>query len=286
MNSIATVGDLPQPGRTLVVGVVNVTPDSFSDGGEWFDAGDAIAHGRALVAEGADIIDVGGESTRPGAQRVGVDEELRRVLPVVSELAGTGATVSIDTMNPRVVDEAVAAGARLVNDVSGGRAHPEMLATVAALGVPYICMHWRGHSEDMQSRAVYDDVVAAVVSELAEQIDAARAAGIRADHLVVDPGFGFAKNGGHNWEILRRLDEVDALGLPILIGVSRKRFLGSLLADPQGQVRPARERDDATLALTTLMALRQTWGVRVHSVRASRDAIAVVQQLLDTERSP
>ncbi len=286
MNPIATVSDLPQPGRTLVVGVVNVTPDSFSDGGEWFDPADAIAHGQALVAEGADIVDVGGESTRPGAERVGVDEELRRVLPVVSALAADGATVSIDTMNPRVVDEAVAAGARLVNDVSGGRAHPEMLHTVAAHAVPYVCMHWRGHSEDMQSRAVYDDVVAAVVSELGEQVEAARAAGIRPDHLVLDPGFGFAKNGGHNWEILRRLDEIEALGLPLLIGVSRKRFLGSLLAEPDDPVRPPRERDDATLALTTLMALRQTWGVRVHSVRSSRDAIAVVRRLVDTGRSP
>jgi dihydropteroate synthase len=279
VKPIATVSDLPQPGRTLVMGVVNVTPDSFSDGGEWFDAADAIAHGRALIADGADIIDVGGESTRPGARRVGVEEELRRVLPVVSELAGAGATVSVDTMDPRVVREAHAAGARLVNDVSGGRAHPEMLATVAALDVPYICMHWRGHSADMQSRAVYDDVVAEVVAELGEQIEAAVLAGIRTEHLVLDPGFGFAKNGEHNWEILRRLDELDVLGLPVLIGVSRKGFLGKLLPDSDGRPRPPVERDDATLALTTLVAGAGAWGVRVHRVRPSRDAIAVVQRL-------
>jgi dihydropteroate synthase len=263
------------------MGVVNVTPDSFSDGGEWFDAADAIAHGLSLMDEGADIIDVGGESTRPGARRVGVAEELRRVLPVIRELADRGATVSIDTMDPSVVEQAVSAGAGMVNDVSGGRAHPDMFATVAGLGVPYVCMHWRGHSLDMQSRAVYDDVVADVLAELREQTEAALSAGVRRDHLIVDPGFGFAKNGSHNWEILRRLDELDELGLPVLIGVSRKGFLGSLLADAAGN-RPPLGRDDATLALTTLMAQRNAWGVRVHSVRSSRDAIAVVQRLTDT----
>ncbi|HEX8488330.1 MAG TPA: dihydropteroate synthase [Propionibacteriaceae bacterium] len=279
MTPIATVSGLPQPGRTLVMGVLNVTPDSFSDGGEWFDPDDAIAHGRQLVQEGADIVDVGGESTRPGAGLVGADEELRRVLPVILRLVEAGVVVSIDTMHARVAEGAVRAGARLVNDVSGGRADPGMLAVVADLQVPYVCMHWRGHSDQMQSRAVYDDVVSEVVAELAEQVDAALSAGVARERLVVDPGFGFAKNAEHNWEILRRLNELDALGLPVLIGVSRKTFLGTLLADPAGTARPARERDDATVALTALAAQQQVWGVRVHRVRPNRDAVAVVETL-------
>lgn len=282
MKPIATVSDLPQPGRTLVMGVVNVTPDSFSDGGEWFAAADAVAHGQAMLDEGADVVDVGGESTRPGAHRPDVEEELRRVLPVVATLAASGSVVSIDTMRPRVVEEAVRAGARMVNDVSGGQADPAMFATVAALGVPYVCMHWRGHSADMQSRAVYGDVVATVITELRSQTDAAQAAGIRREHLIIDPGFGFAKTGAHNWEILRRLDELEELGFPMLLGVSRKAFLGTLLAGAAGKVRPAVERDDATLALTTLLASRRAWGVRVHTVRPHRDAIAVVQRLFDS----
>ncbi|MET0695734.1 MAG: dihydropteroate synthase [Propionibacteriaceae bacterium] len=282
MKPLATVRDLPQPGRTLVVGVVNVTPDSFSDGGEWFDPADAIRHGLELLDEGADIIDVGGESTRPGAARPDEDEELRRVVPVVAELASAGAVVSIDTMRPRVAAAAVAAGARLVNDVSGGRADSAMLGTVADLDVAYICMHWRGHSEDMQSKAHYDDVVGDVVRELAEQLEAALAAGIAADHLIVDPGFGFAKTGEHNWEILRHLDRLDALGFPVLIGVSRKAFLGTLLAAADGRTRPARARDDATVALTALVAGQNAWGVRVHAVRPNRDAIAVVRRWQDT----
>jgi len=277
-----TVDGLPQPQRTMVMGVVNVTPDSFSDGGEWFDAADAIRHGKALLAEGADLIDVGGESTRPGAVRPDVAEELRRVLPVVTELVAAGACVSIDTMRPEVAVEAVRAGARLVNDVSGGRAEPDMLATVAGLGVSYVCMHWRGHSQDMQSRAVYGDVVRDVVRELAEQVEAAVSAGVDRSRLVVDPGFGFAKTGAHNWEILRRIGELDSLGLPVLVGVSRKAFLGWLLPDAAGQPRPARERDDATTALSALMARQGVWAVRVHSVRASRDAVAVAAQMVDT----
>jgi dihydropteroate synthase len=279
VNPIAVVRDLPQPGRTLVMGVVNVTPDSFSDGGEWFEAAAAIGHGQVLLDEGADIVEVGGESTRPGAKRPDVDEELRRVLPVVAGLAATGAVVSVDTMRAEVAEAAVRAGAGLVNDVSGGRADPEMFATVARLDVPYIVMHWRGHAADMQSRAVYDDVVVEVVDELRGQADAALSAGVRRDHLIVDPGFGFAKTAEHNWQILRRLPELDALGLPLLIGVSRKGFLGALLADPSGTARPAQQRDDATLALTTLVARENVWGVRVHAVRPSRDAVAVVQQL-------
>jgi dihydropteroate synthase len=262
----------------VVIGVINVTPDSFSDGGEWFDSKAAIAHGRDLLDQGADIVEVGGESTRPGAGRTPVAEELRRVLPVVRALAGT-ACVSIDTMRAEVAAAAIDAGARLVNDVSGGRADPAMLRLVAEATLPYICMHWRGHSEDMQSRAVYADVAAEVVAELTDQLGAAERAGIAPDRLIIDPGFGFAKTSEHNWQLLRRLSELEALGRPLLAGVSRKGFLGTLLAGTDGTPRPAKERDDATTALTFALASRPIWGVRVHAVRASRDAIAVADQL-------
>jgi dihydropteroate synthase len=280
VSPLPVVPDLPQPGRTLVVGVVNVTPDSFSDGGQWFDPAAAITHGLDLLAEGADIIDIGGESTRPGASRPEVSEELRRVLPVIRELAATGACVSIDTMRAAVAAPAIAAGARLVNDVSGGKADPGMLALVAESGVPFVCMHWRGHSEDMQSKASYADVVTEVISELRAQLDAATRVGIAPDKLIIDPGFGFAKTAEHNWQLLQRLEEFDFLDRPMLAGVSRKTFLGRLLAGADGSPRPAKERDDATTALTAVLALRRIWGVRVHSVRASRDAIAVAQRLL------
>jgi dihydropteroate synthase len=281
VSPLPVVPDLPQPGRTLVVGVVNVTPDSFSDGGEWFDPGAAITHGLDLLAEGADIIDIGGESTRPGATRPEVSEELRRVLPVIRELAAAGACVSIDTMRAAVAAPAIAAGARLVNDVSGGKADEPMLRLVAESGVPYVCMHWRGHSEDMQSKASYADVVTEVIAELGIQLDEAISAGVAPHKLIIDPGFGFAKTGEHNWHMLQRLTEFDVLGRPMLAGVSRKAFLGRLLADPEGSPRPATQRDDATTALTTVLALRGVWAVRVHSVRASRDAIAVAQRLLE-----
>jgi dihydropteroate synthase len=279
VNRFPAVSGLPQPGRTLVMGVVNVTPDSFSDGGEWFQPRDAIEHGLELIEEGADLIDVGGESTRPGAARPDVAEELRRVLPVVSELAATGTVVSIDTMRPRVAAEAVASGARLINDVSGGQADPDMLPLVAGLGLPYVCMHWRGHSTDMQGRATYGDVVAEVIAELGRQVDSVMEAGITKDQLIIDPGFGYAKTGEHNWQLLQRIDELAALELPVLAGVSRKTFLGTLLAAPDGSPRPPKDREDATVALTTLLASRGIWGVRVHSVRASRDAIAVVDRM-------
>jgi dihydropteroate synthase len=281
VSALPVVPDLPQPGRTLVIGVVNVTPDSFSDGGEWFDPAAAITHGLDLLAEGADIIDIGGESTRPGASRPEVSEELRRVLPVVRELAATGACVSIDTMRAAVAEPAISAGARLVNDVSGGKADARLLRLVAESGVPYICMHWRGHSEDMQSKASYADVVTEVIDELRTQLDAATGAGVALDKLIIDPGFGFAKTAEHNWELLQRLEEFDVLERPLLAGVSRKSFLGRLLAGADGSPRPAKERDDATTALTAALALRRIWGVRVHSVRASRDAIAVAQRLLE-----
>jgi dihydropteroate synthase len=280
VSPLYAVPDLPQPARTLVVGVVNVTPDSFSDGGEWLDPAAAITHGLDLLTEGADIIDVGGESTRPGATRPGVSEELRRVLPVVRELVAAGACVSIDTMRAAVAEAAIAAGARLVNDVSGGRSDPGMLGLVADAGVAYVCMHWRGHSEDMQSRACYADVVAEVIAELRTQLEEAGRAGVATDKLIIDPGFGFAKTGEHNWQLLQRLEEFDILGRPMLAGVSRKTFLGRLLANTDGSPRPAKERDDATTALSTVLALRGVWGIRVHSVRASRDAIAVAQRLL------
>jgi dihydropteroate synthase len=279
VSPLLVVPDLPQPGRTLVMGVVNVTPDSFSDGGDWFDPAAAITHGMDLLSEGADIIDVGGESTRPGAVRPDVSEELRRVLPVVRDLAAAGACVSIDTMRAAVAEPAIAAGALLVNDVSGGRSDPGMLRLVADTGVCFVCMHWRGHSEDMQSKATYADVVAEVIAELRSQLEEADRAGIATDKLIIDPGFGFAKTGEHNWQLLDRLEEFDILGRPMLAGVSRKAFLGRLLANADGDPRPAKQRDDATTALITVLALRGVWGVRVHSVRASRDAIAVAQRL-------
>jgi dihydropteroate synthase len=282
MSTLLAVPGLPQPGRTVVMGVVNVTPDSFSDGGEWFDPEAATAHGLDLIDQGADIVEVGGESTRPGAVRPAVSEELRRVLPVVRALAGVGC-VSIDTMRADVAAAAIDVGARLVNDVSGGRADPAMLSLVADAGVPYVCMHWRGHSEDMQSKAVYADVVTEVVAELTEQLAEAERAGIAPERVIIDPGLGFAKTAEHNWQLLRRLAELEALGRPLLVGVSRKAFLGSLLADADGQPRPAKRRDDATTALTFALATRPVWGVRVHAVQASRDAIAIADRLRSGE---
>lgn len=272
-------GPAPLPtGRTLVMGVLNVTPDSFSDGGRWHDRDAAIAHGLALAAEGADLVDVGGESTRPGSDRVDADVELGRVLPVVSALATRGVRVSVDTTRAAVAAACVGAGAQWVNDVSGGLADPDMLPTVASLGVGYVAMHWRAHAARMQDLAHYDDVVADVAAELAGRRDAALAAGIARDRLVLDPGIGFAKTAEHNWQLLRGLDALEALGQPLLVGVSRKRFLGELLADAEGPREPA-GRDDATLAVTALLARRGVWGVRTHSVRAQRDAIAVAARL-------
>jgi dihydropteroate synthase len=269
------VEGLPQPGRTLVMGIINVTPDSFSDGGRWPDTDSAVLHGLALLDQGADILDVGGESTRPGAHRPHLDEELGRVLPVISALSRAGAAVTVDTMRSQVARAAVEAGAAGVNDVSGGQADDEMVTTVAGLGVPYICMHWRGHSTTMQDLAVYDDVVVDVCRELQARISAALSAGIAPEHLAVDPGLGFAKTADHNWALLASLDEVAALGFPLVLGASRKAFLGQLLADEAGVPRPAAERDDATAAISTLAALREVWCLRVHDARSSRDAVAV-----------
>jgi dihydropteroate synthase len=265
--------------RCLVMGVLNVTPDSFSDGGAFLDAGAAIAHGLAMVADGADLVDVGGESTRPGAQRVDAGQEERRVLPVVRALAGEGVQVSIDTMRASTAAAAVAAGACLVNDVSGGLADEAMAATVAGLDVPFVVMHWRGHSVDMASRAVYDDVVAEVVAELAARLADLTAQGLDIDHIVIDPGLGFAKQAGHNWSLLAHLDALQAVGRPVLLGASRKGFLGALLADDSGAPRPADRRADATTAVTSLVAARGVWAVRVHDVAGSADAVRVVAAL-------
>jgi dihydropteroate synthase len=271
------LGGFADLGRTRVMGIVNVTPDSFSDGGDHGDLAGGVAHGRQLLAEGADLLDVGGESTRPGAVRVSEDEELRRVVPVVAALVAEGAEVSVDTTRAAVAAAAVEAGARLVNDVSGGLADPAMLPFVAGAGVGYVAMHWRGHSTDMQSRAVYDDVVAEVCAELAERRAAALDAGVR--DLVLDPGLGFAKNADHNWALLRRLDALVALDRPLLVGASRKGFLGDLLGG-----RPAKQRDAATAAVTVLAAQAGAWAVRVHAVRASADAVRVVARLGEDSR--
>ncbi|MEV4917884.1 dihydropteroate synthase [Streptomyces tirandamycinicus] len=268
---------LPEWDRCAVMGVVNVTPDSFSDGGRWFDTTAAVKRGLDLVAEGADLVDVGGESTRPGASRVDEEEELRRVLPVVRGLAGEGVTVSVDTMRASVAAQAVAAGATLVNDVSGGLADPQMVPAVAAAEVPFVVMHWRGFSEDMNSRAVYGDVVAEVVAELRERMDAVVAGGIAAERIVVDPGLGFAKRAGDDLALVAHLSELRALGRPLLVAASRKRFLGHVLAGGAPTPPPARERDAATAAVSAIAAHEGAWAVRVHEVRATADAVRVAR---------
>jgi dihydropteroate synthase len=266
-------------GLPVVMGVVNVTPDSFSDGGQWFEPGAAIDHGRELLAQGADILDVGGESTRPGAERPSVEEELRRVIPVVTSLAATGALVSIDTMRSSVAAAALEAGAGMVNDVSGGLADPAMADVVAGAGVPFVVMHWRGHSSDMQSRAVYDDVVGEVCAELAQRAKALVGAGIAEDRLVLDPGFGFAKLAQHNWAILAHLEQVLALGHPVLVGTSRKAFLGRLGVPSGRDPRPPLDRDLATAATSAHAAQQGAWGVRVHHIPSTLDAMRVVQAI-------
>jgi dihydropteroate synthase len=268
---------LPDPGRCVVVGVVNVTPDSFSDGGRYLDPDHAIAHGVAMHRRGADLVDVGGESTRPGAQRVDVDIEAERVLPVIKELAASGVPVSVDTTRSAVAAAAIEAGATIVNDVSGGMADPRMAAVVADAGVPWVLMHWRGPSAGMDRMATYGDVVADVRAELLARADAAVAAGVDPAALVLDPGLGFAKTAEHNWTLLRRLPELLELGFPVLIGASRKRFLGVLLADEAGEPRPPDGRELATAAVTALAAAAGVWGVRVHDVGGSLDAVAVVR---------
>ncbi|HEX2301906.1 MAG TPA: dihydropteroate synthase [Pseudonocardiaceae bacterium] len=266
---------LPDPGRCVVMGILNVTPDSFSDGGRFLDRDDAVAHGMRMHAQGADLVDVGGESTRPGAQRVDAATEIARVVPVLRELAAHGVPCSVDTTRAAVAEAALDAGAVVINDVSGGLADPAMARTMAEAHVPWILMHWRGHSDRMHELAEYDDVVAEVRAELVARVDAAVLAGVDPGALVLDPGIGFAKTATHNWALLGQLDALTELGFPLLIGVSRKRFLGALLADPDGTPRPAQDRETATAAVSALAAAAGVWGVRVHDVRGSLDAVAV-----------
>lgn len=261
------------------MGVLNVTPDSFSDGGLFEDTQTAITHGRYMAAHGADIVDVGGESTRPGSDRISQDEELSRVIPVIEALALDGIMVSVDTMRSEVARASVAAGAVIVNDISGGKADPEMLPYVASTDVPFILMHWRGHSDVMAQLTDYTNVSVDVVREIAEQVDNAVRAGIARNRIVVDPGIGFAKTTQQNWPLIQELEVMDELELPVLWGVSRKKFLGELLADSNGEFRDMAGREAATTALTTYFALAGAWAVRVHDVQSSRDAIEVVERL-------
>lgn len=269
---------LSYPDRPVVMGVLNVTSDSFSDGGRYLDPDTAIARGLELRALGVDIVDVGGESTRPGAVRVDSDVEAARVVPVIEALASEGIPTSVDTMRASVAEAAVAAGVSIVNDVSGGRADTDMASVVAEAGVPWILMHWRpaGEFVNAAGTTTYGDVVHDVRDELLTQVDLALAAGVARENILLDPGLGFVKDADHNWQLLNRLDELVDLGFPVLIGASRKRFLGSLLADPAGEPRPPAGREVATAVVSALAAVHGAWGVRVHDVQANRDALAVV----------
>jgi dihydropteroate synthase len=277
--------DLPRrPDRMIVMGVLNVTPDSFSDGGRYTSLDDAVVHAVEMRAAGADIIDVGGESTRPGAVRVDAAEETRRVLPVIECLAQEGIPASVDTYRAAVAAAALQAGATIVNDVSGGLGDRDMVTVVRDAGCPWILMHWRGHSASMQELAHYDDVVADVRVELVSRVDAAIAGGVDPTALVLDPGLGFAKTAAHNWSLLAELDSFVALGFPVLVGASRKSFLGRLLASADGTLRDVGEREDATTALTAYAALHGAWGVRVHDVRPSVDAALTVAAIVAADR--
>lgn len=269
------LSDLGLPSdRTIVMGILNVTPDSFADGGRYSNFDRAVARGTEMLKEGADIIDVGGESTRPGSTRISAAEEMERVLPVIEELSSRGALLSIDTTRATTAKAAIASGARVINDISAGLFDPLILEVSAALDCPYIAMHSRGESKDMQSRARYDDVVKEVIEELSQRISAALAAGIKPGNLILDPGIGFAKEADHNWDLLNNLDFIEALGFPVLVGASRKRFLGALVGADEPD-----DRESATIALTALLAQRGTWGVRVHNVKSHLDAIAVAGRL-------
>lgn len=269
------VDGLPKRDRCLVMGVVNVTPDSFSDGGRYLDTQRAVDRGFALVAAGADMVDVGGESTRPGAIPVPPELELVRVVPVVRELAAAGVCVSIDTMHADVAESALEVGARAVNDVSGGLADPGMARCIAEAGVPYVVTHWRGPSRHMQERAHYVDVVGEVRAALADRLEALVEAGVDASQLILDPGLGFGKTAAHNWALLAELGVLQSLGRPIMVGASRKAFLGALLADADGEQAPISDRDDATAAVSALAAVAGAYCVRVHDVVASRSAVLV-----------
>ena len=249
----------------LVMGILNVTPDSFADGGRYSDFESAIRRGNEMISEGVDIIDIGGESTKPGAERITLDEELNRVIPVVKELSQSGVRISIDTMRSEVARQAIEAGASIINDVSGGLADAEMLSTAASLELPYIAMHWRGHSKDMNSRAVYKDVVGEVIIEIEERITACLEAGIKKDNLIIDPGLGFAKDADHNWAIIDSISSFVDLGYPVLVGASRKRFLGGDNPDL---------REAATIALTQRLSTTGIWAIRVHSVKPHKEVIS------------
>lgn len=271
------------PGRTRVMGVVNVTPDSFSDGGQYLSQDAAIAHGRRLAAEGAEILDVGGESTRPGARKIDTAEECERIIGVIETLAAEGHIVSVDTVNAVTARTAIIAGATIVNDVSGSLADPEMPRVIAESDALYVCQHMRGTPETMSSLTSYDDVVAEVRGELTERITGLTRAGVRSEQLILDPGIGFAKDAPHNWELLARLGEIEELGFPLLVGTSRKRFLAEIV--PPERATDPRERDAATTALTALLARRRTWGVRVHDAAAARDAIRAVEAWREAAKS-
>jgi dihydropteroate synthase len=249
----------------LVMGILNVTPDSFADGGRYNDFESAIRRGNEMISEGVDIIDIGGESTKPGAERITLEEELNRVIPVVKELSQSGVRISIDTMRSEVARQAIEAGASIINDVSGGLADAEMLSTAASLELPYIAMHWRGHSKDMNSRAVYKDVVGEVIIEIEERITACLEAGIKKDNLIIDPGLGFAKDADHNWAIIDSISSFVDLGYPVLVGASRKRFLGGDNPDL---------REAATIALTQRLSTTGIWAIRVHSVKPHKEVIS------------
>ncbi|MEU5782376.1 dihydropteroate synthase [Micromonospora lupini] len=267
--------DLVRARGPVVMGVLNVTPDSFSDGGRYADLDAAVGHGVRLREAGAHLVDIGGESTRPGAERIDAVTEAERVLPVIRELTAAGVPVSIDTSRARVAEAALGAGAAVVNDVSGGLADPDMARVVRDAGCPWVLMHWRGHSRQMRDLASYTDVVTDVRDELAQRIDEALTAGVTADRIVIDPGLGFAKTAAHNWELSARLPELLDLGYPLLFGASRKSYLGRLLADADGAPRPTAGREAATVATSVLAVAAGAWGVRVHDVRATVDALAV-----------
>ncbi len=269
------VTELLRADHPVVMGVLNVTPDSFSDGGRYADLDAAVAHAVRMRADGADLVDVGGESTRPGAERVAADTELARVLPVIRELAAAGVPMSIDTTRAAVAAAALDAGARMVNDVSGGLADPAMARVVAGSGAPWVLMHWRGPAARMADLASYTDVVQEVCAELRDRVDEALAAGVPPGLLILDPGLGFAKTAEHNWQLTRHLDQILAVGYPVLVATSRKSYLGKLLADPRGEPRPVAEREAATIATSVLAAAAGAWGVRVHDVRGTVDALAV-----------
>lgn len=260
---------------TVVMGILNVTPDSFADGGRHFSIEDALNRARQMITESVDIIDVGGESTKPGADRVSESEEEARVIPAITELAKLGTPISIDTTRASIAAKAIALGATYVNDVSGGRADPKMYSVIASNpGVQYIIMHWRAHSKTMQEHATYKDVVKEVKEELEERINSAIEAGVNPEQIIIDPGIGFSKLAEHNWELLRNIDRLALLGYPILIGASRKRFLGELT----GSDNPD-DREAASIAITSMVAKQNVWGVRTHSVKPHRDAIATVNAL-------